>query len=316
MFIGPGLPEDYSTSEKFAGGDVLPYLLLNTLQGHEGPVFAVRFNHNGQYCITCGKDRQIILWNPHAARKVKTYLGHGHDVRDATISRDNSKFASCGGDKQVYLWDVASGRFIRKFKGHDAVVNAIVYCANDDLLVSAGYDNCIKIWDCKSRSIDPIQTMRSFSDSVTSVSVHESDIVAGSVDGTIRRFDVRMGRQYIDQLHHPITSVALSHDGQCILGACLDSTLRLLDKNSGELLASYDGHLHQATKLDCLLTPSDAHVVSGSESGEVFYWDLVNAKVVRRFKAHGGVVCSMAMHPEGKVLITSSVDGTVKVWGA
>lgn len=157
--------------------------------------------------------------------------------------------------------------------------------------------------------------MRSFSDSVTSVAVHESDIVAGSVDGTIRRFDVRMGRQYIDQLHHPITSVALSHDRQCILAACLDSTLRLLDKSSGELLASYDGHLHQATKLDCCLTPSDAHVVSGSESGEVLYWDLVEAKVVRRFKAHGGVVCSMAMHPEGKVLVTSSVDGGVKVWG-
>lgn len=116
MFVGPGLPEDYSNHEKLAGGDVLPSHLINTLQGHEGPVFAVRFNHNGQYCISCGKDRQIILWNPHAGHKVKTYLGHGHDVRDAIISRDNSKFASCGGDKQVYLWDVASGRFIRKFK--------------------------------------------------------------------------------------------------------------------------------------------------------------------------------------------------------
>ena len=91
-------------------------------------------------------------------------------------------------------------------------------------------------------------------------------------------------------------------------------TCRLLDKGSGELLASYQGHVHQAVKLDCCLTPSDAHVVGGSESGEVLYWDLVESEVVKRFTAHGGVVCSLAMHPSGEMLLTSSVDGTMKVW--
>lgn len=46
------------------------------------------------------------------------------------------------------------------------------------------------------------------------------------------------------------------------------------------------------------------------------YWDLVEAEVVRSFQAHTGVVCSMAMHPEGTSLLTSSLDGIVKVWGA
>ena len=48
----------------------------------------------------------------------------------------------------------------------------------------------------------------------------------------------------------------------------------------------------------------------------MFYWDLVESdKVVTSFKAHGGVVTSMAMHPDGQLLLTSSVDGAVKVWG-
>lgn len=67
-------------------------------------------------------------------------------------------------------------------------------------------------------------------DSVTAVVVHHSDIIACSVDGTVRRFDMRMGRMYVDELHHPVTSCAISHDGQCLLAACLDSTLRLLDR--------------------------------------------------------------------------------------
>lgn len=37
----------------------------------------------------------------------------------------------------------------------------------------------------------------------------------------------------------PITSVCFSKDGQCVLAASLDSTLRLLDKDTGELLGEY-----------------------------------------------------------------------------
>lgn len=34
----------------------------------------------------------------------------------------------------------------------------------------------------------------------------------------------------------PVTCVNLTRDGQCVLTSSLDSTLRLLDKESGELL--------------------------------------------------------------------------------
>eukprot|EP00197_Chlamydomonas_leiostraca_P014689 CAMPEP_0202867786 /NCGR_PEP_ID=MMETSP1391-20130828/9621_1 /ASSEMBLY_ACC=CAM_ASM_000867 /TAXON_ID=1034604 /ORGANISM="Chlamydomonas leiostraca, Strain SAG 11-49" /LENGTH=313 /DNA_ID=CAMNT_0049547851 /DNA_START=81 /DNA_END=1019 /DNA_ORIENTATION=+ len=308
----PKLPEEY-VAEKPAG-DGLPCKEAHQLKGHEGPVLAVRFNVPGTYCLSCGKDRNICLWNPSRGVLVKTYAGHGYEVRDVSVSKDNSKFASVGGDKQVFLWDVGTGRFIRKLRGHDSTINAVTYAANDDVLVTAGYDQCVKLWDMKSRSTEAMQTMKAFRDSVTSVLVHGWEIIAGSVDGTVRRFDVRMGRVYTDELHHPVTSVAASHDGLCVLAACLDSTLRLLDKSTGELLSTYTGHVHSSVKMDCCLTPTDAHVVGCSETGEVVFWDLVESEIVRCFKAHQGVVCSMAMHPEGTSLVTSSLDGLVKVW--
>jgi hypothetical protein len=81
------------------------------------------------------------------------------------------------------------------------------------------------------------------------VAVRDHDILAASVDGSVRRFDIRLGRMYVDELHHPITGLAVSHDSLCILAACLDSTLRLLDKSSGEVLAEYTGHVHQVWKM-------------------------------------------------------------------
>lgn len=40
----------------------------------------------------------------------------------------------------------------------------------------------------------------------------------------------------VNPLLEPVTSVCVSRDGQCTLASCLDSTLRLMDKDSGELL--------------------------------------------------------------------------------
>lgn len=42
--------------------------------------------------------------------------------------------------------------------------------------------------------------------------------------------------------------------------------------------------------MDCSLTNTDAHVAGGSEDGFIFFWDLVDASVVSRFRAHASVV--------------------------
>ena len=65
--------------------------------------------------------------------------------------------------------------------------------------------------------------------------------MASSVDGTVQRFDIRGGCLYADALGSPVSSIALSHDQNCILAACLDNCVRLLDKATGELLAQYSG---------------------------------------------------------------------------
>lgn len=42
-----------------------------------------------------------------------------------------------------------------------------------DVLASGGYDQAVKVWDCRSRSIDAVQVLKSFRDSVTSVVITE-----------------------------------------------------------------------------------------------------------------------------------------------
>ena len=60
-----------------------------------------------------------------------------------------------------------------------------------------------------------------------------------SVDCNVRRYDIRLGNMVVDHIGQPVTSVVVSKDGQCILASSLDNTIRLLDKNTGELLNRY-----------------------------------------------------------------------------
>nr|CAD1836819.1 unnamed protein product [Ananas comosus var. bracteatus] len=308
------------------------------LRGHEGAVLAVRFNGDGNYCLSCGRDRTLRLWNPHRAAPIKTYSSHAREVRDVHVTTDNSKLVSCGSDRQLFYWDVSSGRVIRKFRAttarrrvnlldasvggcillfiafHSIKVNSVKFNEYNSVVVSAGYDRSVRAFDCRSQSAEPIQIVDSFQDSVMSVILTKTEIIAGSVDGTVRTFDIRMGREVVDNLGHPVNCISLSNDGNCILAGCLDSTLRLLDRSTGELLQEYKGHTCKSFKMDCCLTNTDAHVVSGSEDGFIFFWDLVDASVVSSFRAHSSVVTSVSYHPKDACMLTSSVDGTVRVW--
>ena len=66
----------------------LPVLVeQRVLKGHEGPVLAVHFNDDGRYCLSAGKDRTVRLWNPDTGLLIKTYAGHGREVRDVAVVR-------------------------------------------------------------------------------------------------------------------------------------------------------------------------------------------------------------------------------------
>ena len=54
---------------------------------------------------------------------------------------------------------------------HAFVLLQIAYAATDEVLVTGGYDQAVRMWDCRSRSFEPIQTMKNFGDAVTSVAV-------------------------------------------------------------------------------------------------------------------------------------------------
>ena len=205
--------------------------MLRTLDNHlSGAVNSVRFSGDGKYCMTAGDDRTIMLWNPHkndpskpdSALHIKTYSGvHGYSVLDVAIASDNAKFASAGGDKSAFYWDIATGRLIRRIQAHDHRINSIALNEDSSVLFTASYDKTLSAWDLRSNSREPIQVLRDFTDSVTSVVATHSTIIAGCVDGKLRTYDIRSSILKVDDVKDPITCVRLTNDNKCAICTCI-----------------------------------------------------------------------------------------------
>ena len=294
--------------------------------GHKGAVNVATFNSDGEYCMTAGDDRVVKLWNPHKAAlggseqctqsvPIKEYSSaHNQRILDVAIAKDNHSFASCGGDRTVFVWDVTSGLTTRRLVGHEQRVNCVRYGPECSTLITGSYDKTVRCWDMRSRNAMPLQILTGAADSVTSVDLSAHEIIVGSVDGTVLTYDLRKGSLVRDSIGPPVAHVAVSGDGNCLLVSTLDSALRLLDRSSGQVLCEYHGHTNESFKLTSCLSPDDAWVLSGSETGTLHAWDLVEGKGRMKIQAHSAAVVSLSCHPTTSGLLTASHDGTVKLW--
>lgn len=287
---------------------------IQTLACQQGGIRAVRFNVDGEYCLTCGGDKTLKLWNPRKPLLLKTYLGHRYDVKDACGSHDSSNIVSAGSDKCIILWDVATGQPLRNIQAHLADINCVVFNDNSSVIFSGSLDCSAKAWDGKSRSRDPIQVFCEAKDSVSSIAIASHEITIASLDGKVRRYDLRKGQMFSDDASEMVNHISLTRDSQCILVSCANGLIKLLDKSTGEVLSEYRGHKSRKYRIECGLAINDSVIISGSEDSNVYCWDLMKGDVVEKIHLPmHRVVHSLSCHPSKNELLIGA-EGSVYLW--
>jgi mitogen-activated protein kinase organizer 1 len=293
---------------------LLKHTLVPSVKARQSSgVLKVCFTSSG-YLVSAGKDRCLRLWNSGTGAAVKVYEGHSWDVCDVAVGADNNSLASCAG-KEVLVHDVVSGEVVRRLRGHEARVNCLCFSSADrSVLFTGSNDKAVLAWDMRSGGGRPIDTIAGCKDSVTSILCSGTDVVCGTADGAVRSYSVATGRVTVDTFPSSTTSVAMSRDTNCLLVATLGSRMHLVERSSGDLLNTYKGHVNEVGKVDACFSHDDANVAIGSEDGDVVVWDLVDAEVVSRERAHTAPTSALAWMHGKNTFATGSIDGTIKIW--
>jgi WD40 repeat protein len=109
----------------------------------------------------------------------------------------------------------------------------------------------------------------------------------------------------------PITSIAFLPDGQRLLSASWDGTVRIWKVNDGTKMdeLSPSRPIRFAT-----LSPDGQLLAISTYDPTIQLWRLSDKTLLRTLRGHKDWVHEVVFSPDGKFLISGSKDGTVKVW--
>ena len=199
------------------------------------------------------------------------------------------------------------------------------------MIVSGSYDEAVFLWDV--RTARPMRSLPAHSDPVGGVDFIRDGtlIVSCAGDGLIRIWDTATGqclRTLVHEDNAPVSSVRFAPNGRFVLAWTLDSCVRLWNYHEGRCVKTYQGHqnvkyslsgafgVYGHEKGEVPLGEKKAFAVSGSETGEMVWWDVVSKEVLQREAAHEGCVLGVdTLAKDGVALAVScGLDKTIRIW--
>ncbi|MDI1480392.1 AAA family ATPase [Polyangium sp. y55x31] len=109
-----------------------------------------------------------------------------------------------------------------------------------------------------------------------------------------------------------IVACVVTPDGNHVLSASVDRTLRLWALGTGECIAELKGHDDELTS--CAITPDGKVAISTSTDGTARLWDLEGCRPIATLDNDGRWATSCTVSPDGERFVVGSDDGTITIW--
>ena len=233
--------------------------LIHTLRRHTGPIFSLKWNKQGNFLLSGSYDKTTIVWDVSGSTGFVEQQFTEHNAPALDVDwRDNITFASCSTDRTVHICRVGMSRPLKVYVGHSDEVNAVKWDPSGQLLASCSDDCTAKIWDLESDRTEPLYDFKS----------HEQEIY------TVKWSPTGPGSR------HPNKKALLAT-------ASFDGSVRLWNVVDGSCYRVFNRHKDSVYSV--AFSPSGDYLASGSLAGQLYVWDIEEAKHIKSYNGKGDI---------------------------
>lgn len=185
------------------------------------------------------------------------------------------------------------------------------------LLASSSADTTAKLWDV--RASEPVKTFKGHENRVVGVDFHPSGDYVGtaSFDHTWRLWHVESGSELLLQDGHlrEVQTIVFQRDGALVATGDYSGVGHVWDLRAGKKIYTMLGHVKRLVCAD--FSPNGFQLATGGDDHTVKVWDLRKRACAYTVPAHLGLVSEVRFLHRGlgEALLSTSFDGTVRVWG-
>jgi WD40 repeat protein len=266
-------------------------------------ITSLAFIPQSSQMVSGNSDGTIQFWDLDRLESVCTIKAHKKSITSIAFNNSGEIFATASTDRTVELWNTERKELIATLQGHRLGVNEVTIFSNffqngiisdrEILLASASQDRTVIIWDVNNRK--PRFTLIGHTWAVQAIAFSPIPPSPSS----------------------PLFKGILASGGD-------DNTIKIWDVSSGNCLRTFSGHSWTISALAFL--PSDRNnanspdswLLSASWDKTVKLWQVSTGEQLTVLQGHTDSIDSLAVsaiEPDKTwCLVTSSKDGTLRVW--
>jgi len=304
------------------------------LGGHQGAVTSLVFDPARPRLASCGNDQRAILWTLGTGPTGQPTLsqislnGSKGALSAIAFAPSGLSVAAAGADRIIRLWDtpadsVTGARLERlAFRGHTDWVTTLAFHPTANMILSGSVDGQLRTWDLVARQEDSVQT--GHSREVRSLAYDASGqwLASSGGDGDLIAWPVGESAKTTAPARllgsgEPLNALTWLGAERKVAVVAQNRTLTILEVPTGKVLNSIiDGR-----------PPIEIPVLGYSLSGKsIMAWippasmEKVPVQSGRRDQLMQlqdpalGIVRSLALSPDGEVMVAGADDGTVRFW--
>lgn len=291
---------------------------LQTLSGHQNPVYALASAEDPDHFYSAGNDKGVVEWSLSEIAFVKVIVPVQSSVY--ALHRYNNLLFVAQRSGLILVFDLKEQKTVATLRHHQKAVFDLKTISYKNELLSTGEDGTVAVWSLHDFSLLYHFPVLSDTVRVIAVSNNEKEVALGAKDGIIRIYNSEDYSLQNELTGHtlPITSIGYAPSGQYMISGSRDAQLKIWNLPGYEMSRNIPAHLFSIYSV--AFHPVLPYFATCSQDKSIKLWGSEDFKLYKILSVEKGAdghfhsINKMMWSGDGKYLISASDDRQVKVW--